>query len=82
MPNRNIDPRHQHTFKEDPETNPDVRPDQASEPLHEFDDEHPERNVPEEVIEEENDKPAGLAIHWSIIIAIGLLLLVYFIFIR
>ncbi len=78
----NLEPKNR--FKdEQPLPDPAIhesRSERGPEIMHEYDEVHPERNIPEEVVTEENDEPAGLAIHWAIMIAIGVLLAIYFFF--
>lgn len=40
----------------------------------------PREELPEIVKEEPDDKPAGLAIHWTIVIAVVILAIIYFVF--
>ena len=42
----------------------------------------PRKEVPQTAKNEPNDEPAGRTIPWTMIIAIAILLLVYFLFIR
>lgn len=42
----------------------------------------PEDDVPEIVKEEPDDKPAGRTVQWTIFIAVAVLAIIYFVFIR
>jgi len=41
---------------------------------------NPAQELPEVVKEEPNDKPAGLTVKWTIIIAVVILAIIYFVF--
>ncbi|MFD1772160.1 hypothetical protein [Sphingobacterium suaedae] len=43
-------------------------------------DDTPRKEVPKPAMEEVNDKPAGKTIHWTIWIAVIILVIVYFVF--
>ncbi|HLS95916.1 hypothetical protein BC792_11668 [Sphingobacterium allocomposti] len=43
-------------------------------------DDTPRTEVPKPAKEEVNDKPAGLTIHWTILVAVTILVIIYFIY--
>lgn len=48
--------------------------------MEEFKEENPKTDLPTEIIEQKDDRPAGITLKWVIIISVLVLILVYFIF--